>query len=177
MTPRSFFAILLKIMGLYLVLASFTVVPELISTVFMFRNPNGDDWGMFAVTLGIWLMAFGLFYITLKYCLFKTDWLIDKLRLDQHFTEEKFDINIHRSTVLSIAVIVIGCLLFIESVPALCRQAYNYFASRPFLVNTRQGSNFGWVVFYGVKTFIGYWVMTNSRLIVNLIERERKKQA
>ncbi len=127
MTPRTFFVLLIKIMGIYMVLASLSVVPQLFSTLFTFFFSGGqNDTLITEVIITMIVFVFGLFYIIIRYCLFKTDWIIEKLSLDKHFTEEKFDINIHRSTVLTIAVVVIGGLMFVDALPSFCRQVYSY---------------------------------------------------
>jgi hypothetical protein len=163
-------------MGIYMVLASISVVPQLFSTLFMFRDPSGqnDTLGI-VMTIAMMVLVFGLFYITLRYCLFKTDWIIDKLSLDKHFTEEKFDINIHRSTILSISVIVIGGLMFVDSLPVFCRQVFSYVRQKHSFGRFGENPTTGWLIFYGAKTFIAYLLLTNSRLVVNFIERQRKK--
>ena len=176
MTPKTFFTFLIKIMGIYMVLASISVVPQLFSTLLMFRDPSGqNDTLAIVMTIAMMFFVFGLFYITLRYCLFKTDWIIDKLSLDKHFTEEKFDINIHRSTVLTIAVVVIGGLMFVDALPSFCRQVYSYIGQKQSFVRFGENPTTGWMIFEGIKVFISYWLMTNSRLAVNFIERQRKK--
>ena len=176
MTPRSFFTLLIKILGIYLVLDSITVVPQFASTLFMFTDNNGNDnTTTIVLTLFMLFLILGLFFIILKYCLFKTDWIIDKLSLDKDFTEEKSELNIHRSTILSIATIVIGGLMFVDGLPSFCRSVYPYFGEKQSFGRYGENPTTGWMIFYSVKTFIGYFFMVNHRLIVNLIERQRKK--
>ena len=125
MKPRTFFALMIKIIGIYLVLSSIEVVPQFFSTLFSFFGNGGDDnylsilWAIrIVISIFVW------YFIILRYCLFRTDWIIDKLALDKHFTEEKIEINIHRTTVLTIAVVVIGGLMFVEALPSFCRQVF-----------------------------------------------------
>jgi hypothetical protein len=175
MTPRSFFIILIKMMGIYMVLESITVIPGLFTSIYMFRNPAGENDTLgIILTFSMLLLVTALFFVTLRYCLFKTDWLIDKLSLDKHFKEEKFDLNIHRSTVLRISVIVIAGLMFVESLPSLCRQVYLYIQQQSFESFGDHPSR-GWLIFETAKVFIAYFLITNSRLVVNFIERQRKK--
>ena len=49
-----------------------------------------------------------LVIIALRLCLFRPDIIIDKLALDKGFTEERFEINIHRFTFLTLAIILTG---------------------------------------------------------------------
>ena len=174
MTPRSFFTILIKILGIYLVLDAFTVIPQFISTLSTF-GLSGDDSGLtIALTLAMLLLTLGIYYLVLRFCVYKTDWIIDKLSLDKHFTEEKFELNIHRSTVLSIATIVIGALIFVDALPTFCKSVYGYIGQKQTTGRFGENPQVGWVIFYFIKIFIGYFMVTSQRLIVNFIERQRK---
>lgn len=176
MTPKSFFTVLIKIIGIYMVLSSITVLPSFFSTLFMFYDSSGQENTLVIImSVAMLFLVLGLFYIILRYCLFKTDWIVDKLSLDKHFTEEKFDLNIHRSTVLAIAVIVIGGLMVVDALPAFCRQVYSYIGQKRISGHFGENPTTGWIIFEGAKVFIGYFLMTNSRLAVNFIERQRKK--
>lgn len=158
-----------------MVISSITVIPQFFTTISTFFVQGEDNSGAIILTLSMTILVSALFYVILKYCLFKTDWIIDKLKLDNHFTEDKIDINIHRSTILSISVIVIGGLLLIESIPSLCQQVYSYVGEKQTYVRFGENPTTGWIIFYAVKALIGYLLITNSRLIVNLIERQRKR--
>lgn len=176
MTPRTFFTLLIKILGIYLVLGSISVVPEFASTIFMFADTSGNnDTGIIVLTLFMLVLTLGLFFIILKYCLYKTDWIIDKLSLDKHFTEEKIEINIHRSTFLGIAIIVIGGLMFVDGLPSFCKSVFDYFSQKHAFGRFGENPMAGWLFFYFIKTSIGYLLMTNHRPLVNLIERQRKQ--
>jgi hypothetical protein len=59
--------------------------------------------------------------------IFKTDWLIHALRLNKGIIEEKLELNIHRSTVLQISIIVTGCIVFVESFPSLLKRLFDYY--------------------------------------------------
>lgn len=175
MTPRTFFTLLLKILGLYSILSSMTVVPQLLSTLFLFTNTEGLN-HLFELVVTIFSILFvsGLFFLALYFCLFKTDWIIDKLSLDKHFKEEKLDITIENSSVLRISIMVIGGFLFIDSLPLLCIQVYDYFENNQLYPIFGDNPTTGWIIFYAIKTGIGYLLMTNSRTVVEFIERNGK---
>ena len=173
MTPRSFFLILLKVLGIYLILASLTVLAQSLSTLyFMTTNGDGDIMGL-VWGIGLLLIAVGIYFLILRFFVFKPEIVIDKLRLDKGFTEEKFELNIHRSTVLKIAIIVIGGLILVETLPSLCRYIISY--AQVQSVRFIENPNAGWLIFYIVKSLIGLYLLTNSRVIVNFIEKQRKK--
>ena len=67
-------------------------------------QPGENDILILATITSVRIIA--LVIIALRLCLFRPDIIIDKLALDKGFTEERFEINIHRSTVLTLAVIL-----------------------------------------------------------------------
>lgn len=174
MTPRTFFTIVIKIFGIYLLYEALLVIPNGITTIVNYKNIYGDDPSAGALGIIYSLIVLMVYFLILYSCLYKTDWMVDKLALSEHFAEEKFEINIHRSTILRIAVIVIGALIFIDAVPVFCRQVFNFLQERP-AGPIGEYYHAGWVIYYFVKIFIGFFLMTSSRLVVNFVERQRKK--
>jgi hypothetical protein len=94
------------------------------------------------------------------------------LHLDKGFTEDKIELNIKQSTVLTIAVIVVGGLIFVDSFPQLCRQIFVLFQQKNMF---KDDPNSSWIIFQLVKTIIGYLLMTNSQLVIKFIDREAKE--
>jgi hypothetical protein len=173
MTPRSFFTILIKIIGLYLMIDNLSAIPQIVNTFMAYRGMSSNSDGIYFLFFYV-VMVLGFFYLILKFCLFKTDWIIDILSLDKHFEEERFELNMHRSTMLNIAVIVIGALLFLNSLPMLCKSIYTYIGEKQIVGKFGENVNLNWLIYYFFKTFIGFFLMTNNRMVVNLIERKRK---
>lgn len=172
MTPRSFFAVCLKIAGLYLIFTSINLVSQFVFSFVSLIAHLDSLPDIFWPFVSVVLIA-GLYYLLIRYCIFKPDIIIDKLQLDKGFSQESFSLNMHRSTILNIAVIVIGGVVLVETFPALCRQIFVYVQQHNLgvLGNPQRGE----LIFCSVKTISGYLLMISSRWIVNLIERQRKK--
>jgi hypothetical protein len=179
MTPRSFFSIVIKVIAIYLILASLSLIPQMFGTIMFWFQPSygGVHAGELLVGILILLLAAGFYIFFLRLCLFKTDWIIDKLHLDQGFDEERFELNIHRSTVLKIAVIVIGAIMIVDSFPMLCKQLYSFIPSNEPHTVFGDNPSKGWIIYYFAKFFIGFSLMSANRPIVNYIERKRKGPA
>ncbi|MCB9361124.1 MAG: hypothetical protein H6587_12220 [Flavobacteriales bacterium] len=169
MTIKTFWTIFLKILGIYIVFGSLTVIPQFVSSLMLLDADNG-----FIVSIIIILLTLGAYLLILRLFVFKTEWLINKLDLIKGFEEEKFEINIHRSTILKIAIIVIGGLIFIEDFPLFCKEMFSYFQQSNSSGLFGSNPTSSWVIFYFIKTLLGYLMMTNSNRITNLIERQRK---
>lgn len=170
MTIKTFWTILLKILGLYLVLGLFAILLQpvilLTSHSSTFTNPNILE-GFITI-----LVTIGVYFLILYLLVFKTEWLIDKLQLNKGFTEEKIEFNVSKTAILTIATIVLGGLLFIDALPALCKQIFSYWQLYQQKNIFHENPSLGWIIFYVVKIGLGYYLMTNSHYVVSLIEKE-----
>jgi len=171
MKPRTLWTITLKIFGLYIFLQVLYALPLIFQAIAFFDGNNAPvSMGMIAQAL--FLISIYLFLIIAF--IFRTDWLINALRLNKGITEEKLELNMHRSTVLKIAIIISGLLLFIESVPLLLRGLFEYYQEMNVFSGFKHYPKGGFVIFQLVKVLISFFMITSSRLIVNFIERKRK---
>jgi hypothetical protein len=173
MTLRTLFNIILKILGIFFIKDFLAIIPQVISSFFFITN--SDTGGE-----GVWVLASVLLFLFLYgaisyYLIFKTDLIIDKLKLDKGFDNDTISLNIHRATILSISIMVIGGLLFVDEFPNFCQQLFSYFQERrmSFGLNKPTISH---VVISGIKITIAFFLMSEQRLIVNVIERRRKNR-
>ena len=85
MTARNFFNIVLKIFGLFFLREIINSVPQLISTLFFLFKPENFAEGLFLFVASCLVLTF---YIVLTYqLLFRTNNLVDKLKLDRDFND------------------------------------------------------------------------------------------
>jgi hypothetical protein len=173
MTPRSLFNIILKVLGLYFIQDFLAAIPQFISVPLYFLSKQEGN------AEGIWMLLTGLLTVSAYGCvafylIFKTDLVIEKLKLEKGFDQDSLPLNIHRSTVLSIAVIVIGGLLVVNEIPTFCSQLVSYFQEKrmTFGMTDPKISN---TICSGVKILIGILLMTNQRVIVGWIEWKRQR--
>jgi len=89
--------------------------------------------------------------------------------------DERIEVNIHRSSLLKIAIIVLGGLLLADSTPFLGFQLISYFENTQVKLSFIENRASPYLVAELLKVIIGYFMVTDSRLIVNFIERKRKK--
>jgi len=171
MTPRTLWIILLKITGLYIFLQLLYSLPDLFSAA-AFLNGQHNPEGL--AELSYLLFSASIYLFMLVALIFRTDWLINVLRLEKGITEEKLELNIHRSTVLKIAVIVTGGLTLIHTLPLLLKEIFTYFQVSNSYNGFKQYSQGGWIIFHVIELLLSYFMVTSSRLIVNFIERKRK---
>jgi len=172
MTPRSLFNIILKILGIFFIKDFLVLIPQLLSSILYLTNSDSRTEGVwvFLTTLLILLVYWFVSY----YLVFKTESIIDALRLDKGFDQSTLPINIHRSTILSISIIVIGGLLVVNELPNFCRQLFSYFQEKR-LTHGMTDPSIVYSVVSAVKIIIGIILIMGQRQIVNFIEVKRKK--
>ncbi|NLU38995.1 MAG: hypothetical protein GXX78_08915 [Bacteroidales bacterium] len=169
MTIRTFWTLFIKILGIWLILSGLTVIPQFISAFTFFGNQHDDNILGVIYIIVILLLTVGLYFIVLKLFVFNSNWIIDKLNLDKGFQEETIDLNITLRTVLTIATIVIGGLILVDSLPMLCKQIFTFIQQKTVF---REDPQFSWIIFYSVKTLIGYLMMTNSKYVIDYIHKK-----
>lgn len=169
MTIRTFWTLLIKILGIWLILSGLTVVPQFISALTFFGENQQDNLFATVYIVTILLLTVGLYFVVLKLLVFNSSWLIDKLKLDQGFQEEKLDLSITLKTVLKIATVVIGGVIFVDALPILCQNIFTFIQQKTVL---REDPQMSWIVFYSVKALIGYLLMTNSQLVITFIDKK-----
>lgn len=169
MTPRSLFNIILKVLGIFFIQDFLTAIPQLLSVFLNAFTPEAI-WALVSALL--LLFAYGMVPF---YLIFRTDFIIDKLELDKGFDQEAFPLNIHRSTVLSISIIVIGGLIVVDEIPNFCRQVVSYYQAQRMTMGWRtQPSWISYIITSAVKIIVGVLMLSNQRKIVRFIEWKRK---
>ena len=123
MTIKTFWTIFLKIFGLYLIWQVISLLPSFISWI---KFVSSDDSRAYPETIALLCLILGFFILVIRYSIFKTEWVINKLKLDEGFSDKNIEINIHRSSLLSIAIIVLGGLLLADGLPLFCYNVFTY---------------------------------------------------
>lgn len=169
MSIKTFWNILLKILGFWLILSGFGVIPQFIWAFSVFEHRPDDKITPGLIYLAVLLLiTASLFIIILWLFVFRSGWIINKLKLDKGFDDEKIDLNIRLNTALTIAIIVIGGLMFVDSLPELLRNIYSGFVQDELVRKTPVTPL---IILYLAKTIIGYLLMTNSRMIIGFITK------
>ena len=169
MTPRNIFNVILKVLGLLFIDDILAISVQLISAVLYFSK---SDTSQRIWTVTTTLMMLAVYVITTYFLIFKSTFLIDKLKLGKGFNQDIIPLNIHRSTVLSISIIVIGGLIIVNEIPNLCRQLFSYYQEKRMTYGQTKPT-ISYSVLATSKIIIGLLLLTNQKHIVNFIERKR----
>lgn len=165
MSKRDFFRLLIKIFGLYWFINTiFVEVPTNIGYIFS-SGIASVPWSLFSI---------GVVVLILYGCMTKTDELIDWLRLDQGFDEDNIEmINFNPSVIFKVALIIIGAMLIINSLPDFLMYIL-YAIEEDISDNTLSaGGNFYWAM-DGIKLIIGFLLIRYYSWVEYRIMREKK---
>ena len=168
MTIRTFWVIFFKILGIWLVVDCIFVIPGFFSTLLSI-NSMGMTQG-YALTSVLLLLTIAVYIFILRLFLFKPAWLIDKLKLDQGFDQTEFSFNISTSSVLTIALIVIGGVILINEIPNLCRQLFFYVQEKR-VTSGMAKPDFSYSIISAVKIVIGLLLIGERKRIVGWFEK------
>lgn len=172
MTPRSLFNIILKILGIFFIKDILATIPQLLSIFLYLKDPDSANEVVWTLVMTLLILA--VYVLVSYYLVFKSEFIIDKLKLDKGFNQEIIPLNIHRSTILSISVIVIGGLLVANEIPNLCRQLFSYFQEKR-ITHGQTNPSISYSVLATAKIVVGLLLIGYQRQIVNFIEQKRKK--
>lgn len=170
MLIKTFWTILIKIIGLWVLFTCISIIPQFATTL-SFTNGSLNTESL----LMIWLILFGeifIYILIIRVFIFKTNWIIEKLKLENNFTEERIDLNIKSTTVLTIAIIIIGGIILVESLPSFFSRLFDFFQQKNLLKDYRDTS---WLIYYFIKIIIGYLLLTNGKVLTKYIEKESGK--
>ena len=171
MTPRNLFNIILKILGVLFIKDFLALLPQLLSVgLFLTRADS--------ITEAIWtlvgtLLMLLIYGLVSYYLIFKTEYVIDKLKLDRGFDQEIFTFHIHRSTVIGVSVIIIGGYMVVDEIPNFCGLLFRYFQEKRLTYGATH-PNISYTLVSAVKIGIGLLLMIHQRFIVNMVEKLRK---
>ena len=170
MTPRSLFNIILKVIGIFFIRNILITTSNIIPAVVEVNKEEFRDFGI--LNLVILLLEFSVYLLLTYILLFKTNRVIDKLKLDQGFQQETFNLAIDRSTILRITIIVLGGLIIVESIPALIQEIIYFIEMKKSEVPNAK--NYA-VILQAVKLIIGIFLIAYQRFIVNVIDHKQKR--
>ncbi len=169
MTIKTFWTILLKLLGIYLVVSSLPVVPSFLYSIAITGSSyTGQD---YVHVVSLILLTIGIYLLILRLFVFKTSWLIEKLHLEKGFSEDRINIELPYSTLLAIAIVIVGGFWFIQNLADFCRTVFTFFQEKAMF---KDSPSTGWIIVSFINTVVGYLIMTNSRTIVAFIEKQTK---
>lgn len=169
MSPRTLFNIILKVMGIYFVKEVLLLLPQILTGLrFLNQGWRTEAWFMlFSVIITLAIYSLVIFYFVLD-----TDTVIDKLELTKGIEEENLSISVHRSTVLSIVIILIGVVTIVTVPPYFLQSLSTYFGEKRFSYGTTPSPERS--ILYASELALAILMIVYQKLIVNFIELKRR---
>lgn len=173
MKAKELFTIILKIFGIYLIKDVLLAIFPVLNQIFQFFEASGEV-GLFSLIF--YLLSLGLHLAIVYILLFKTEFLISKLKLTAGLSEEPMKFNMHRSSVYTIAIIVTGLLILVFAIPILVKQIYYWYE---YMQAKRRmfgapAYNYSGLIIAIIEVIIGLLFLGNQRTLVNFIEARRR---
>ena len=179
MTPKSLFNIILKIFGLYLLKEIVFVIPQAISSIYFLLNAsNLVEEGFKTAEVLVWLLVLILVFLygfLIYLLLFKTNKIIDILKLTQGFDQQKFSFNLSSSYLLTISLIIFSGILLLNEIPDFIRNVFSYLQERNLTRGVAK-PDFSFILISGVKIIIALLIIGERKWIVEFIDRRQTRK-
>ena len=167
MSVNTFWIILVKVLGLILLYEFFNVVAHFVSLIVtMF---NGSDYMLFSLAFSI--PGFVIYFLLMYSALFKTEWVVSKLKLDLGLENEELKLDAKQINIVTLTVIILGSLIMINSVPEFFKQLFNFFQMKEIF---RENPESGALIYSVVKSIIGFFLVTRGRTFAHFIVKRSK---
>lgn len=174
MKASDLFLIILKVFGIYLIKDIIIAIPTLL---YNFTLLSDGSFGVTLFTLIFSLLSLGAYTGICYLLLFKGSWIVSKLKLTNELSEEPLAVNLHRSSVYTIAIIVAGIVILAFSVPQLVRNIYLWaqFMDQRHSYLGSDYFDYEKLIIPFTEVVVGLLFLGNQRLIVNFIESRRRQ--
>jgi len=175
MAARSLFHIVIKIVGILFIKDIVMTIPTFMPVIYGFSY--GDMPGAFSMLL-ITALTLLVYLVIAFYFIFNTDWVINKLRLLESFPEDPIPMNIHRSTVVSIAVLLLALFFIIQSIPLLVNELtkwYRYNDMSKGIPSQMDIFDYRMILVYLAQLIIGLLLIGYHRPLVGYIELKTRR--
>ncbi len=167
MSKRDFLILMIKLFGLYSAVATlFSVLPNNV----MFALGHIDA-AMVVWVLAVVTITVGLFWLLV----FKADKLVDLLKLEKGFTDDRIDFgNIQSQDILKTGTFVIGGLLLIKSIPALLTLLFWAFKDDMAGLEFSDKDKLNLTISF-LNVLLGYFLFSNYDLVAKRLTKKKKE--
>lgn len=167
MNIDSLWKTIIKLFGIWFLIDCLSSIPQFNQNLFYV---NGTfDTIAFIYTLLFLIVNLLLYILIVRLLIFKSDWIIKKLKLNQNYTETKIDLNIKSSTIITISIIIIGGITLIDSIPRLFSELFGFLQQKMLM---KDYPKFNLIILHLLKSILGYLLITKSKKITKYIEKE-----
>ena len=167
MAPRSLFNLILKIIGLFFIRDILEALSHTLSTLIYF--PQYSSVREAIVNVGTTLPPLILYALLAWLFIFKSDKIVDILRLEKDSSAAPVTVNAERSSLLSAGVVIAGVWVLVNEIPEFFRHAMYYYQERKMYVRMTR-PDVSYIVMSFIKILIGLVLVIFNKPVVNVIE-------
>ncbi len=165
MTPRDFFIVVIRILGL-ITLGSFLFeLPGYLVTFFTTSFSGSSISG---------LVIIAVTSLMLWFVLERPHWLVDKLGVAKGFDQEMFNINWPAEKFLNAALIVTSAIVLFREIPNLSVWVFNYFQMKD-LTHGLQRPDLSYIPRSIARIVLALLLFGERERVVSLIGKDRTK--
>lgn len=170
MTIRTFWHLIIKSMGIWIVIHGIMSLPGMITQFLVTYNTAYLSKTEFIFTELFYFVVPILFYLlVLRFLVLKTQGIINLLKLEKGFEETRIDMALPFNKVLRIIIILMGGFLFVSAIPVLIETIYSFLKEdRIFSDSPRSLA----IITNAVQTIVGFLIMTNSDIVLRYINKK-----
>jgi len=168
MTKKDLFILAIKLFGLnVIVITLFSSIPSSIISSFKY----------FELTTILWMIVVlvvfaGLFWLLV----FKADWVVEFLKLDKGFSDERIELgNLNASDIAKVGIFIIGGLLITRHIPSLLSNLYWVVKQNNLGQDFNHKEKFNLVVSV-INVLLGYLLMTNYEFVADKFKPTNTKE-
>jgi hypothetical protein len=167
MASRSLFNLILKIIGIFFIRDILEAFSHTLSALVYFPEYSSTREALFNVAVSIPPL---LLYSLLAWLfIFRTEKIIDVLRLEKNFQDKQVSINVQRKMILTASVIIAGAWIVVNEVPEFFRHAVYFYQERKLYVRMTR-PDISYIIMSMVKIIVGLLLIVFNKLFVALIE-------
>ncbi len=167
MEVRSLFNLILKIIGIFFIRDILEAFSRLLSVLVYLPQYASANEGYF--NLGVTIPPLVLYSLFTCMLIFRTDSLINLLKLDKNFSGQ-VDLRIDRTVIMKSAIVIIGGYMVVSEIPEFFRHAVYYIQERKLYVRMVR-PDISYAAMSAVKILIGLMLVVFNRPILRLTDR------
>lgn len=178
MTPRSFWIIIVRLLGVWLITQVLYLLQNFVALTYIFILSKNEGYPQTdiinqAKVYGISLVLVSLLFYIL---VFRTVNVVQILKLDSLFSEETFKVQLNYFNLSYLAVFVIGGLMIVNNIPDLCTSVASYYHMKQ-LVTKPDINDFKSIIVNTVRIIIGILLITYNKAIPMYIKQQTIAEA
>ena len=175
MSPRTLFIIILRVLGILSIKGLLTSIPQLLVILSSFFGGYSVSDSVFMLVISVIAVALDLtvFY----FLVFRAEWIVEKLKLEQGILESPLQLNISMSSICGLAIIITGFFLLVTEIPELARFIYKRFQESNITFLQTSSRDWSPAVISVVKIILAFLIIGERQRIVSFLERSPGPQA